>query len=111
MPPISAVITVAVMPANNGPQRNTENDMKTTWLLSATCAVALLGSASAWAQSTTPPANSMGMAMKKPMMHHHKMMGHMGKPMDMHGPSDADHSADMLNGKELTSPMSPASSS
>jgi hypothetical protein len=109
------------MPANLGPQRHTENDMKTTWLLSATCAVALLGSASAWAQSTAPaapaPASSMGMGMKKPMMHHkmmmahHKMMAHSGKPMDMNGPSSADHSADMLNGKELTSPMSPATSS
>jgi len=79
--------------------------MKTKWLLSASCAVALLASAPAWAQSTMAPANGMKKPMMmKPMMHHHKSMMH--KPMN--GPSDADHSADQLNGKEMTSPMAPA---
>jgi hypothetical protein len=86
--------------------------MKTTWLLSTICSVAIMGSASAWAQSTTTTpmaAPSSGTGMAKPM--HKKWMKH--KPMDMNGPSDADHSADMLNAQQLKnnmSPMSPPSS-
>jgi hypothetical protein len=87
-----------------------ETDMKTTWLLSTICTVAIMASAPAWAQSTdttTPmaaPSTDTGMA--KPMTHK-KWMKH--KPMDMNGPSDADHSADMLNAEQLKNNMSPMS--